>query len=332
MILQFSWEIKLGRSDSWRDFSFNTLQIQSDCITQLLHCIFIRVSIKITHGVLKPLNHASITTGTKLPLTMWWSLHLLYRQVKWGMKRLVILPEGFCLSPWHVVSNFSHLVVVPTCDFSSRLRDPRHKNHVANKHPNQLTHRIPMLAHIFLAPSQPPLPYPSQDKAVALAHVITKPFLHPAKFTIGLSGQPPTKQLLQNRELKFPMSTSTGLLRLNMNFTDMNYTTAALCMDVPKPKGPQASEGQCNTSLCTWSPSLAPPKWLVFARPINTTRELIPPLLSSKKRNSSLPAFLGYFISGCGEKQSHWGEVLGNSTQDQERAASVAVRAYKCQI
>lgn len=46
-----------------------------------------------------------------------------------------------------------------------------------------------MLAHILLAPSQLPLPHQSQDKAVALARVTSKPFLHPAKFTSGLAGQ-----------------------------------------------------------------------------------------------------------------------------------------------
>lgn len=150
----------------------------------------------------KAINHASITTGTKLPLTMWWSLGLLYRQVKWGMKRLVTLPEGFCLSLWHVVSSFSHLIVGLTCDSSSRLRDSHHKHHVANKHPNQLTHRIAMLAHTLLTPSQLPLIHQSKDKAVALASVISKAFLHPAKLISGLSGQLSTQKLLQNRELQ----------------------------------------------------------------------------------------------------------------------------------
>lgn len=134
---------------------------------------------------------------------MWWSLDLLYRQVKRGMKRLVILPEGFCFSPWHVVSSFSHLIVVLTCDFSSRPRDPHHKHHVENKHPNQLTHQTPTLAHILLAPSQLPLPHQSQDKAVALARVTSKPFLHLTKFSSGLAGQllhqaTSTKQEIKN--------------------------------------------------------------------------------------------------------------------------------------
>lgn len=48
--------------------------------------------------------------------------------------------------------------------------------------------------------------------------------------------------------------------------------------------------------------------------------ELIPPLFSSKKKRWLLLSLLPWacFPVAVGKKQSHWGEAVGNSTQDQE--------------
>lgn len=70
-----------------------------------------------------------------------------------------------------------------------------------------------------------------------------------------------------------------------MNFNDMKYTTAALCMDALKPTGPQASKWQCNTLLCTQSRSLAPPKRLVISRPINGSGSWFPHSFPQKKKD-----------------------------------------------
>lgn len=56
------------------------------------------------------------------------------------------------------------------------------------------------------------------------------------------------------------------------------------------------------------------------------------PTLFLKKMSSSLIASLSLFTSGFRKKQSHWGEAVGKSTQDQEWAVSVAVRTDICQV
>lgn len=140
-------------------------------------------------------------------------------------------------------SSQSNLMVALTCDFSSRLRGPPHKHHVENKHPNQLTHQIPICAHIPLAPSQLPLPHQSQDKAAALA-------------TCYFQAIPQSSFRFIRTTLHRATSTKQGItdflhgqvvnvfIWLSMNFNDMSYTSTAPCVDAFKPIGSQTSKGQ----------------------------------------------------------------------------------------